>query len=150
NFLIQDSAGQPLSDGRQLSRLEERVLGALAGEGPPIERLEGKGRPLARAQAFPIPPALFLRHEAANRPAGARGKCRDRAALLSRLAWAVYRSRATIHSAHIATYGERAVDVFYVTSFDGEKIVHPGRLKAIRERLLRAASDGTEAPRKAA
>ena len=39
----------------------------------------------------------------------------------------------------VATYGERAVDVFYVRDGFGHKIVHPERLEAVEERLLRGA-----------
>jgi [protein-PII] uridylyltransferase len=149
NFLIQDGAGMPIADRHQLRRLEEGVAAAIAGEEPPIERLEAKALKLTRAEAFPIQPAVFIDNEASSRTTVIEINARDRAALLSSLAQAVYRSRATVHSAHIATYGERAVDVFYVTSFDGEKIVHPARLRALRERLLKAASDDN-ATRKAA
>jgi [protein-PII] uridylyltransferase len=139
NFLIQDAAGMPLGDRHQLKRLEERVAAALAGEEPAIERLEAKALPLTRAEAFPIQPAVFIDNMASSRYTVVEVNARDRAALLSSLAQAVYRSRANIRSAHIATYGERAVDVFYVTSFDGEKIEHPSRLKTLQARLLKAA-----------
>ena len=42
-------------------------------------------------------------------------------ALLFELARALYVSRALIHSAHIATYGERAVDVFYLTDWPARR-----------------------------
>jgi [protein-PII] uridylyltransferase len=38
----------------------------------------------------------------------------------------------------VATYGERAVDVFYVRDGFGHKITHPARLHAV-EKLLKAA-----------
>ena len=41
-----------------------------------------------------------------------------------------------ITSAHITTFGEKAVDVFYVTDLTDKKITSPARQKAIRERLL--------------
>ena len=49
----------------------------------------------------------------------------------------------TIHSAHVATYGERAVDTFYLTDLFGDKIENAGKLKAIEKRLLEAASGDT-------
>ena len=55
----------------------------------------------------------------------------------------------TIHSAHIATYGERAVDTFYVTDLTGDKIASEARLKALESALLAAAS-GTPAQARAA
>ena len=42
----------------------------------------------------------------------------------------------TIGSAHIGTYGEKAVDVFYVTDLTGHKIEAKPRQKKIREALL--------------
>jgi [protein-PII] uridylyltransferase len=35
----------------------------------------------------------------------------------------------------VATYGERAVDVFYVRDAFGHKVTHPERLATVRERL---------------
>ena len=55
----------------------------------------------------------------------------------------VYRAHDTtlnrdIASAHIATFGEKAVDVFYVTDLTGKKITSASREGAIRERLVKA------------
>jgi [protein-PII] uridylyltransferase len=68
---------------------------------------------------------------------------RDRPALLNRLARALFESRLMVHSAHIATYGERAADTFYVADLLGEKIDAPARLKAVEKRLLEAAGEET-------
>ena len=65
---------------------------------------------------------------------------RDRPALLGRLANALFQSKVTIHSAHVATYGERAVDVFYLTDLTGDRLTNPARLKALEKRLLDAAA----------
>ncbi|MBV8686039.1 MAG: [protein-PII] uridylyltransferase [Alphaproteobacteria bacterium] len=149
NFLVQDSAGQPFAERHQLRRLEERVLKALEGEEPPLDKLEAKAaRP--RADAFTIHPAVFVDHHASGRYTVVEVNARDRPALLSGLARALYESRAAIHSAHIATYGERAVDVFYLTDLAGEKIESPARLKALQARLLAAARAPPPAARRAA
>jgi [protein-PII] uridylyltransferase len=47
-----------------------------------------------------------------------------------------------IASAHIVTFGERAVDVFYVTDLLGHKIANANREAATRRRL-KAAFDGS-------
>jgi [protein-PII] uridylyltransferase len=60
----------------------------------------------------------------------------DRPALLYQLTNALFQSRVTIHSAHIATYGERATDTFYLTDLTGAKIENAARLKALEKRLL--------------
>ncbi|HEV2748101.1 MAG TPA: [protein-PII] uridylyltransferase [Allosphingosinicella sp.] len=140
NFLVQDAAGGPFDDPHQLARLEQAVVEAVGGQEPLTDRLEAKSLPLARSETFDIRPAVFVDNRASSRYTVVEVNARDRAALLSGLAHAILQSKATIHSAHIATYGERAVDVFYLTDLAGEKIVGPGRLKALHSRLLRAAS----------
>ena len=40
-----------------------------------------------------------------------------------------------ITSAHITTFGEKAVDVFYVTDLTGKKLTSDDRRKAIKARL---------------
>jgi [protein-PII] uridylyltransferase len=60
----------------------------------------------------------------------------DRTGLLHQLTRAIADLNLTIGSAHIGTYGEKAVDVFYVTDLTGHKIETARRQKAIRETLL--------------
>jgi len=150
NFLVQDSAGAPLAERHRLKRLEEAVSRALAGEAPAQERLEARPPPRPRASAFNIHPAVFVDNHASARYTVVEVNARDRPALLSGLARALYESRAAVHSAHIATYGERAVDVFYLTDLAGARIENPAKLKALQARLLAAAADLTAAGRRAA
>jgi [protein-PII] uridylyltransferase len=63
----------------------------------------------------------------------------DRPALLYALAYALFQAKVTISSAHIATYGERAVDTFYVTDLTGDKIISETRLAQIEALMLDAA-----------
>jgi [protein-PII] uridylyltransferase len=139
NFLVQDMTGAAFDDDHQLKRLEEAVLKAIDGQEPMRERLAARGLPLRRAEAFPIQPAVFVDNSASNRYTVLEVNARDRAALLCELAQAITESKAVIHSAHIATYGERAVDVFYLTELGGGKIEAPARLKTLQARLLKAA-----------
>ena len=150
NFLVQDAAASPFADRHQLARLEAAVAAAVAGQEPLTARLEAKALPLTRAGAFRVRPAIFVDNKASNRYTVVEVNARDRAALLSGLALALFQSKATIHSAHIATYGERAVDVFYITDLHGAKIENPARLKALHNRLLKAAGDPEVADRRAA
>jgi [protein-PII] uridylyltransferase len=149
NFLIQDLNNLPFDDPHQLARLEQAVLGALGGQEPLTARLESKPLPLPRAEAFNIRPAVFIDNQASSRYTVVEVNARDRAALLSALGEALFQSKLAIHSAHIATYGERAVDVFYLTNRDGTKIESAARIKALQARLLEAA-EGTSPGRKAA
>jgi [protein-PII] uridylyltransferase len=60
----------------------------------------------------------------------------DRVGLLFDLTNAISNLNLNIGSAHIVTFGERAVDAFYVTDLTGGKIVSPSRQAAIKRQLL--------------
>ena len=56
----------------------------------------------------------------------------DRPGLLYELTNALSDLNLDITSAHITTFGEKAVDVFYVTDLTSKKITSPQRQKAIK------------------
>ncbi|WP_081691452.1 [protein-PII] uridylyltransferase [Cucumibacter marinus] len=73
----------------------------------------------------------------------------DRTGLLYDLTRALSDLSLTIGSAHIATYGEKAVDVFYVTDLTGMRVENKARQKRIRDKLMAAldpahAEEGAE------
>ena len=141
NFLVQDPFGQMFDDAGRLVRLERAIEDALANRGRLAERLAA--RPLARprADAFAIEPNVLVDNKASNRYTVIEVNARDRPGLLHALAYALFESKVTIRSAHIATYGERAVDTFYVTDLLSGKVEGTLRLKSIERRLLDAAED---------
>ena len=141
NFLVQDPFGQMFDDAGRLARLERAIEDALANRGRLAERLAA--RPLARprADAFAIEPNVLVDNKASNRYTVIEVNARDRPGLLHALAYALFESKVTIRSAHIATYGERAVDTFYVTDLLSGKVEGTLRLKSIERRLLDAAED---------
>ena len=67
----------------------------------------------------------------------------DRPGLLFELTATLSKLNLNIASAHVATFGERVVDVFYVTDLLGAKITAATRQAAIKRALvgLFAASD---------
>jgi [protein-PII] uridylyltransferase len=147
---VQDGRRGPLRDHHQLKRLEAAVLKALAGQEPSAERLAARALPLRRAEAFAVQPAVFVNNRASNRYTVVEVNARDRSALLYELTQALYDNGLVIRSAHIATHGERAVDVFYLTGADGGKIEAPAQLKRLEAALHKAAAGPAPAGRKAA
>ena len=142
NFLVQDPLGRPFMEDVQLARLRTAIADALANRVKLNPQLAA--RPLARPRAehFPVRPRVEFDNKASNRFTVIEVNARDRPALLNRLARALFEARLIVHSAHIATYGERAADTFYVTDLLGEKITDAPRLKAVEKRLLDAAAEG--------
>ena len=145
NFLVQDPLGRPFDEAEQLARLRAAIEDALANRGRLADRLQAKPAARTRADAFPIAPNVHVDNRASNRFTVVEVNTRDRPALLNQLAHALFQSRVTIHSAHVATYGERAVDTFYITDLTGEKIEAGPRLRALERRLLDAAAGESSA-----
>jgi [protein-PII] uridylyltransferase len=140
NLVIQDPLGGPFDEPARLARMEAAIQDALMGRVRLAERLSARPLPRRRQEAFRIEPQVFIDNRASNRFTVVEVNALDRPALLYALTRALYGARVTIHSAHIATYGERAVDTFYLTDLTGEKITAPARLRALERRLLEAAA----------
>ncbi|MEP6786180.1 MAG: [protein-PII] uridylyltransferase [Sphingomonadales bacterium] len=138
NFLVQDPFGRMFDDTDRLVRLERAIREALESRVRLAERLAERPLPRTRATAFAVAPNVVIDNKASNRHTVIEVNARDRPGLLHALAYALYESKVTIRSAHIATYGERAVDTFYVTDLMGDKVEALLRLKSIERRLLDA------------
>jgi [protein-PII] uridylyltransferase len=141
NLLVLDGRGRPYSDRRLRTRLARAVEQALTGEAPPL--LPSPKAPVARARAFKLAPSVVVADRASTRTTVVEVNALDRPALLAELTAAIARSGHRIHSAHIATYGERAVDVFYLTNGDNRKL-GPDEIEELRAALIGAARE-TEA-----
>ncbi len=143
NFLVQDPLGRPFMEQSQLARIRTMIADALANRVKLVPQLAA--RPLARprAEAFTVRPQVTFDNSASSRFTVVEIGARDRPALLNRLARALFEARLIVHSAHIATYGERAADTFYVTDLLGEKVMQEARLRAVEAKLLAAAGEST-------
>ncbi len=141
NFLVQDPLGRPFKENAQIERLSHLIESALANREAIAPRLDSKPVALRRAETFQIAPSVLVDNQASNRFTVIEVNAADRPALLYHLAHALFQSKVTLHSAHIATYGERAVDTFYITDLFGGKIENKQRLKSLEARLREAASD---------
>ena len=141
NFLVQDPLGRPFMEASQLARIRTIIEDALANRVKLVPQLAA--RPLARprASAFEVRPRVEFDNQASNRFTVIEVSARDRPALLNRLARALFEAQTIVHSAHIATYGERAVDTFYVTDLLGSKIETEARRKGVEQGLLEAAGE---------
>jgi [protein-PII] uridylyltransferase len=137
NLLVLDARGQPYADRRLRTRLAKSVEGALGSASlPPLPSAE----PQRKASAFEVASSVAIADRASSRTTVVEVNARDRPALLAGLAAAIHGCGHTVHSAHIATYGERAVDVFYLTRADGKKL-DAADAEQLRTALLQAARE---------
>lgn len=143
-FFIQDATGGPFDRPDRLKRLVEAIEQTLAGKMVPHRVLADRKVLPSRFDTFSVQPRVLIDNKISNTNTVIEVNGRDRAGLLYDLTRALYDLNLTITSAHIATFGERAVDTFYVRDVFGLKVEHEGKLVRIRERLLAALDDAAK------
>ena len=119
-------------------RGELRLTDALAARPDPGKGLE---------TTFALAPEVTIDNNLSDRYTVLEVSGLDRLGLLHDLTATLGRLNLNIGSAHIVTFGEKAVDSFYVTDLTGQKIVSPARQAAIRKELLRVFEPGAGALR---
>jgi [protein-PII] uridylyltransferase len=146
NLLVQESQRRAYGDRRLRARLVKAVEAALAAEAMPAPPSPS---PLPRRRAaFKVAPSVIVADQASSRTTVVEVNARDREGLLARLALAIHGQGLQVRSAHIATYGERAVDVFYLTRGEGNKLTSAD-ITALRQALLAAAGESETGSRAA-
>ena len=96
-----------------------------------------------RMRAIHVPPRVVIDNHASNTHTVLEVNGRDRPGLLHDVTAAISEQGLQIASAHVTTYGVRAVDVFYVKDVFGLKVENERKLAQLREALL-AALDNTD------
>ena len=144
-FSVQDAEGEAFSDTERLARLRQTITRTLRGEIWPKRELMAR-RPLkSKASAFKVRPKVLFDNEASRLATVVEVECLDRVGLLYDVTQALFESGLSITTSMVATYGEKAVDVFYVRDGFGHKIIHPERLASIEKRLNQALEGRPEA-----
>ncbi|MCW3474484.1 [protein-PII] uridylyltransferase [Limobrevibacterium gyesilva] len=146
-FWIQDAAGGAFDAPHRLARLYVLIEQALSGR----IRLASEIRKVSRAllgrrmRAIHVPPRVVIDNHASNTYTVLEVNGRDRPGLLHDVTAAISDQGLQIASAHVTTYGVRAVDVFYVKDVFGLKVENERKLAQLREALLAALASPDEA-----
>jgi [protein-PII] uridylyltransferase len=136
-FWVQDAEGGPFERPDRLARLSVTVEQTLGGR--PLPDLDQRFQAYkSRFDVFPVVPRVLIDNNASATNTVIEVNGRDRPGLLYRLTSALTELKLQISSAKISTFGQRAVDVFYVKDLYGLKVAADPRLKSIRARLLEA------------
>jgi [protein-PII] uridylyltransferase len=140
-FWIQDANGSPYEIDR-LPRLRRAIERTLRGEVVARAAIDERRRERPRESAFTVPTRVVFDNDASELYTVIEVNARDRLGLLHSLARTLSAQNVNIFTAVIATYGEQAVDVFYVKDLFGLKIANPAKQRAIARALEAAVADG--------
>lgn len=138
-FSVQSIDGAPIADPEFVRRLHAKLLAA--AQAAPKKPPQFSRRIGDRRAMFEVPPSVKIEEEGGHLVVETEGQ--DRPGLLYDLCAALTSLDIEIVSAHIATYGAKAVDAFYIA--DAAAAGSPSRRSEIRSRLLAALADGDAA-----
>ena len=134
-FWVQDYQGGPLDAPHRLARLSVLVEQSLSGRLRLKDEIRKLKREPARLRAVTVPPRVVIDNHASNTHTVIEVNGRDRPGLLHDVTAAMSDQGMQIASAHITTYGVRAIDVFYVKDVFGLKVENERKLGSLRGAL---------------
>ncbi|HEY7302177.1 MAG TPA: [protein-PII] uridylyltransferase [Xanthobacteraceae bacterium] len=121
---------------RRAARIADAIEKALSGTLRFPDLVAKRAAAKGRLKAFAIEPDVTINNQWSNRYTMVEVTGLDRPGLLYELTATLSKLNLNIASAHVATFGERVVDVFYVTDLLGAQIAAPTRQAAIKSALL--------------
>ena len=145
-FELQDGAGAAYgqAEPRRLTRLIAALEAAARGKGTNASLPTPALNP--RRAAFDVRPTVIIDLDQTPGAAVVEVSGADRPGLLADLARTLADHRLSIRSAHIAGFGERAVDSFYVTDRKGRKVTSDGLLDEVHAALEAVLDRAPAAP----
>ena len=121
---------------RRAGRIAASIEKALRGELRLPDVVAKRSPPKGRIKAFALEPTVTINNQWSHRYTMVEITGLDRTGLLYELTATLSKLNLNIASAHVATFGERVVDVFYVTDLMGAQITSPTRQAAIKRALI--------------
>jgi [protein-PII] uridylyltransferase len=121
---------------RRAARIADSIEKALRGELRLPDVVAKRSAPKGRIKAFALEPTVTINNQWSHRYTMVEVTGLDRTGLLYELTATLSKLNLNIGSAHVATFGERVVDVFYVTDLMGAQITSPTRQAAIKRALI--------------
>jgi [protein-PII] uridylyltransferase len=133
-------------EARRAARIIETIERALRGDLKLPEVVAKRETATTRLKAFAVLPEVTINNGWSNRYTMVEVTGLDRPGLLFELTATLSKLNLNIASAHVATFGERVVDVFYVTDLFGAKITSATRQATIKRALIMLLLPAPAAP----
>lgn len=132
-YVICESDGQPISNDFRRREIEDTVRAAIAD--PEVESIDVTRRASRRSRYFNVPTQIYFSEATERACTVMEVVTADRPGLLSIIGDMFYQYGILLETAKIATIGERAEDVFFITDADHQPIGDRETRHRIRETL---------------
>ncbi len=135
---VQDTHEESLvAEEKRLQHLPTLLEQALKGELDFARELPRRRR-VKRQQQVAVEAGVYIDNKVSAQATVIEVNARDRFGLLYDILGALEACKLQVITAHIATYGQKAVDVFYVKDAYGIKLDHPAKLAQTYATLMKA------------
>ncbi len=143
-ILLRREFNMETDETRRAERVADTIANTLRGQLRLRDALKTVPDLTERVKAFSVAPRVIIDNTSSNRQTVIEINGLDRVGLLHGLTEALFHLNLNIASAHITTFGEKAIDVFYVTDLTGAKIENPTRHAQIEKRLMQVLAPEAE------
>jgi [protein-PII] uridylyltransferase len=135
-IFISRAFSQDADELRRAERVARHIVQTLKGEIRLPDEVALREASRGTTSAFTIAPDVVIDNALSDKNTVVEVTGLDRPGLLYDLTTVIGKMNLNINSARIVTFGEKAVDVFYVTDLTGGKLLQPQRQAALRQNLL--------------
>ena len=139
SFVVLELDGEAARDRRRLAEIRRALRAALRSPGEEHGRVDSR-LPARQLRHFDTPTRVSLFEDESRGRSVIEVVARDRPGLLARVGWALADSEVRLHSARVATFGERAEDVFSVTDPQGRPLEEEV-FETVRGRIVAALDE---------
>jgi [protein-PII] uridylyltransferase len=144
-FSLQRAFDDDKEEVRRMTRIAGVIRELVEGERSLEQVMSRRLRPKPRLEAFSVRPHVLIDNTVSDDLTVIEVTGLDRPGLLYDVAHAISGLGLDISSAHVATFGEKAIDVFYVRDLARKKIKGAFEHRRIRTRLLQALENAPTA-----
>lgn len=137
-FVVLNEQGKPVSNPADLDIIENRVLEEIQlGDAPVRQPMVTIPRALKQ---FTVRTLVTFEQDGRLQRTLLRLRTTDRPGILANVGQVFMKHNVRLHNARIATFGERAEDVFYITTQDKQSITSEQQLENLRLAIVDALS----------
>ena len=137
-FLVLEADGSQLTDSSRIDELKEKLIHHITQDKTDLPDIS-QHIPRA-AKHFKFPTQVSFEENTIQNQTMMKVIAYDRPGLLSQVGSAMHICGVTLHKAKIATYGEKAEDIFFITDKNELPITDSKQLKLLEETIIESLS----------
>jgi len=132
-FFVLEADGSQLTDVARINELKEKLTHYITN---PKAITSAVTRHIPRAaKHFKFPTRVGFENNEIQNQTMMKVTAYDRPGLLSQIGSAMHTCKVTLHKAKIATYGEKAEDIFFITDNNGNTLTDDKQLKCLEQSI---------------